>query len=147
MGVVIRPGRSTWIGWSRSSCCPLASSAAKEVMQRFRAEAAAAASLQHPNIIAIHDVGEHEGQPFFSMDFVEGRTLAELVRDQPLPARRAARYLKTIAEAVALCPSPRHPAPRPEALEYPDRRLDQPRITDFGLAKRLDDCARARDST
>ena len=45
-----------------------------EVVQRFQAEAAAAAGLQHPNIVAIHDVGEHEGQHYFSMDFIEGRT-------------------------------------------------------------------------
>ncbi len=71
-----------------------------DLVQRFRSEASAAAALQHPNIVAVHDVGEHEGQHFFSMDFVEGRTLAEVVRDQTLPAKRAAAYLKTIAEAV-----------------------------------------------
>ena len=51
-------------------------------------------------IVSIYEVGEHEGQPYFSMELIEGRNLAELVRDKPLPARQAAQMLKTIAEAV-----------------------------------------------
>jgi serine/threonine protein kinase len=74
--------------------------AAPAVFQRFRAEAVAAASLQHPNIVAIHEVGTHDGQPFFAMDYVVGRNLADLVRDRPLPAQAAAQYLVKIARAV-----------------------------------------------
>lgn len=116
---------------------PLGAWSGPNLVERFRSEAKAAAALQHPNIVAVHDVGEQDGQPFFTMDFVEGRTLAELVRDQPLPAKRAATYLQTIAAAV-------HYAHQQGVLHRdlkPSNILidatDQPRITDFGLAKRL----------
>ena len=67
---------------------------------RFKAEAAAAAGLNHPNIVAIHEIGEHQGRHFFSMEFVIGRTLAESVRDGPLLARVAASHLEHVAAAV-----------------------------------------------
>jgi len=109
----------------------------KELAQRFRTEAAAAASLQHPNIVAIHEVGAHEGQPFFAMDFIEGQSLARLAAGQPLPATRAARYVRIVAEAI-------HYAHEHGILHRdlkPSNVLidpfDQPRVTDFGLAKRL----------
>src|SRR3974390_1239680 len=75
--------------------------AGKHEVLRFRAEAEMAARLNHPNIVAVHESGEHEGQHYFSMDFVQGRNLAAIVRDSgPLPARRAAAYTKTVAEAI-----------------------------------------------
>jgi len=106
-------------------------------MNRFRAEAETAAQLQHPNIVAIHEVGEHAGQPFFSMDLVEGQNLAQLVRDEPLPSRKAASYLKTIAEAVQYAHSRGvlHRDLKPSNILIDAN--DHPRITDFGLAKRL----------
>jgi tetratricopeptide (TPR) repeat protein len=113
--------------------------ARKGDLQRFRAEAETAARLQHPNIVAIHEVGEFEGQPFFSMDYVDGKSLAEIARNQPLPAKQAATYLKTIAEAIQYAHSKGvlHRDLKPSNILIDQN--DQPRITDFGLAKRLDD--------
>jgi serine/threonine protein kinase len=74
--------------------------ASPEFVKRFRAEAAAAASLNHPNIVAIHEVGVHEGLHYLVMDLVEGPNLAQTIREQPLSARHAAQILKTVAEAV-----------------------------------------------
>src|SRR6266516_4785142 len=106
-------------------------------LQRFRAEAEAVANLQHPNIVAVHEVGEHAGQPFFSMDYVEGTCLSELVREQPLPAPRAAGYVQTIAEAIQYAHDHgvlhRDLKPSNVLIDH----AGQPRIIDFGLAKRL----------
>jgi len=109
-----------------------------ESVKRFRAEAVATAALQHPNIVAIHEVGFCEGQHFIGMDYVEGQSLSALIRGSPLPARRAAGYVKTMAEAI-------HYAHEHGILHRdlkPANVLidanDQPRITDFGLAKRLE---------
>jgi WD40 repeat protein/predicted Ser/Thr protein kinase len=109
-----------------------------EVVQRFRTEAAAAASLQHPNIVAIHEVGFREGQHFFAMDYVAGRSLADIVRDGLLPARRAADYIKTIAEAIEYAHQRGilHRDLKPSNVLIDGN--DQPKVTDFGLAKRLE---------
>jgi serine/threonine protein kinase len=72
----------------------------EEFVTRFHGEASAAAVLHHPNIVAIHEVGCEEGQHYFSMDYVAGRTLADITRDGPLPARRAAEYVRTLAVAM-----------------------------------------------
>lgn len=112
--------------------------AGTEAQARFREEAAAAAALQHPHIVAIHEIGEHEGQPFFSMDFVEGRTLAALVAEEgPLPGHRAAELLAVIARAIAFAHGHGvvHRDLKPSNIILDP--LGQPRLTDFGLAKRL----------
>jgi eukaryotic-like serine/threonine-protein kinase len=110
---------------------------AQEV-ERFRTEAGAAARLRHPNIVAVHEVGEADGRPFFSMELIEGRTLAQRLTEGPLPGRAAAGYLRQLARAV-------HYAHRQGILHRdlkPSNVLldpdDVPYLTDFGLAKRLD---------
>ena len=111
--------------------------AGPEGVWRFRQEAEAAAQLKHPDIVAIHEIGERDGQHFFSMDFIEGQTLRQLTRDNPLPAPSAAAYLKTIAEAVH-CAHERGVVHRDL---NPSNVLigvaGQPHVTDFGLAKRI----------
>ncbi|HEV3022479.1 MAG TPA: serine/threonine-protein kinase [Pirellulales bacterium] len=72
----------------------------REEVRRFLAEAQAAASLKHPNIVAIHDVGEHEGQPYFTMDYISAGNLADRLREQPLPPECAARYLQQVADLL-----------------------------------------------
>ena len=74
--------------------------ASREELARFRAEAAAAAALHHPNIVAVHEISEDKGRQFFSMDFVAGKDLAELTRDGPLPSRQAAELVAKVADAV-----------------------------------------------
>ena len=110
-------------------------------VRRFRTEATAAGMLKHPHIVGVHEVGIHEDQHYIVMDFVEGQNLAVLCAGQPLVARRAARYVQLMAEAI-------HYAHERGVLHHdlkPANVLidqhDQPRITDFGLAKRLEEHA------
>ena len=113
--------------------------ATKEFVRRFRTEASAAAALQHSHIVAIHDVGVHEGNHFLSMDYVEGQNLSQLVGNQPLSAKRAARYLKSISAAIqhAHDQGILHRDLKPSNILV-DSATDEPRVTDFGLAKRMD---------
>ncbi|HEX5269746.1 MAG TPA: protein kinase, partial [Gemmataceae bacterium] len=69
-------------------------------LARFRTEAEAVARLQHPNIVQIHDVGEHEGRPYFSLEFCPGGSLEKKLGGTPLPAREAARLVQTLARAM-----------------------------------------------
>jgi WD40 repeat protein len=111
--------------------------ASREYVERFRTEAAAAARLQHPNIVTIHEVGTQDGIEYFSMDYVEGANLAELVKEHPLPPERAAGCLKSLAEAVqyAHLRGILHRDLKPSNVLVDP--FGEPRITDFGLAKEL----------
>jgi WD40 repeat protein/predicted Ser/Thr protein kinase len=109
----------------------------QEFIHRFRIEASAAASLQHANIVAIHEVGVYEGQHYFAMDLVDGPDLDHIVRGKPLDARAAARYTKSMAEAIQFAHHRGilHRDLKPSNILIDSN--DQPRITDFGLAKLL----------
>ena len=113
--------------------------ASEKEVKRFYVEAKAAAKLQHPNIVGIHEVGQHEGFHFFSMDYVDGRSLAETVLDEgKMRPDAAAQLVKLLAGAV-------HYANQRGILHRdlkPQNVLidkdGNPRITDFGLAKQVE---------
>ncbi len=124
-------------------------------LERFGKEAEAVARLQHPNIVQIHEIGTYEGMPYFSLELVEGGTLAQKLAGQPLPPLAAARLVQTLAGAVQAAHEKgiihRDLKPANVLLAVgqafqPDGgtgvRLESltyvPKITDFGLAKRLD---------
>ena len=109
-----------------------------EVRRRFQNEAETAARLRHPNLVAIHEVGEHNGIPFFSMEFVKGRTLADLSRQGRIRPRVVAQISQSIAETIHYihsCGVLHRDLKRSNVMI--DDHCDV-RVTDFGLAKQLD---------
>src|SRR5262249_10808444 len=133
--------------------------AGPQELERFRAEAEAAARLRHPNIVQIYEVGEQSGLPFFSLEYVEGGSLARRLAGTPLPAREAAALVEVLARAVhaahgrGIAHRDLKPANvlldwRSEETPHRDPAIENrtaavakavPKITDFGLAKRLDE--------
>lgn len=104
-------------------------------IDRFKIEAQAAAHLDHPGIVPIYDIGEHEGRHFFSMALVDGQSLADRISAGPLDEIEAAKILKKITEAMNYAHQRGviHRDLKPANILIDSN--DQPRITDFGLAK------------
>ncbi len=108
------------------------------VRLRFRVEAEAVARLQHPNIVQIHEIGEHEGQPYLCLEYVAGGSLHEKISRTGLPDREAAQLVETLARAIHYT--------HQQGILHRDLKPTNillaadgtPKITDFGLAKLLD---------
>jgi hypothetical protein len=112
--------------------------AGPQELDRFRSEAEAVASLQHPNIVQIYEVDHHAGLPYFALEFVDGGSLAQRLDGRPQPARYAAELVETLARAV-------HHAHQHGIIHRDLKPANvlltvegTPKITDFGLAKHLD---------
>jgi|GEM_PF-6934824 len=112
--------------------------ASDEDVKRFYTEAEAAAALEHPGIVPIFEIGQHNDQHFFSMGFVDGGSLADKIKDGPLPSKEAASYTKKVAEAIAYAHSKGviHRDLKPANILLD--RNDEPKVTDFGLARRAE---------
>lgn len=111
--------------------------ASADELARFQAEAEAAGRLQHPHIVPIYEVASHEGQCYFSMQLVEGVTLAEKLADGPLPAREAVQLIATVARAIDYA---HRQGVIHRDLKPANVLIDaagEPHVTDFGLAKQL----------
>ena len=111
--------------------------ASTEARERFLREAEAVAGLRHPNIVQVHDLGDQEGQPYFTMEFVEGGNLAQKLAGIPQSPREASVLLATLAEAVQEA----HRSGIVHRDLKPSNVLltadGTPKIGDFGLARRM----------
>lgn len=112
-------------------------SASKADIKRFQTEAESAAKLKHPHIVTVYEVGEHEGQPYFTMPYVSGCNLASIVADHPLSPELAVKYALAMAEAIEYA--------HREGILHRDLKPsnilidgnDRVQVTDFGLATQV----------
>ncbi len=137
MGVVYRAYQSSLQRTVALKMIPNAAFAASQDLARLRAEALAAARLSHPNIVPVYEVGEYNGQPWFSMQFIEGITLSQRLMNGPMAPREAVSLLIPIAEAIGAAhrAGVLHRDLKPSNIII--AKDGTPFVTDFGLAKRV----------
>ncbi len=106
-------------------------------LTRFRAEAESAARLKHPNVVPVYEVGEFDGLPFFSMQYIEGTTLAKKLANRPMKGHESTKLLLPVVEAIAEAHQQgilhRDLKPSNILIDKNGRAF----VTDFGLAKRI----------
>jgi serine/threonine protein kinase/Tfp pilus assembly protein PilF len=109
--------------------------ASKAHLRRFRLEAEAAARLEHPGIVPIHEVGERDGSCYFSMKFIEGGQLDEVIRREPMSIRHAVELIAKVARTVHYAHGHGilHRDIKPGNILLDDE--GEPHLTDFGLAR------------
>src|SRR5206468_11431965 len=118
-------------------------------LDRFRLEAEAASRLHHPHVVTVYDVGEQDGRPYLSMEWVEGGSLAEALNGRPQPARQAAHWVSALARAVEHVHragiihrdlKPANILLQPQEAASPGGRPDGCilKVADFGIARPLD---------
>jgi serine/threonine-protein kinase len=107
-------------------------------LERFHHEVQATARLEHESIVSVYEVGDVDGEPFYSMRYVEGTSLAEILRDGPIPNKQAAAYLAEVTRAVTQAHQQGilHRDLKPQNILI-DAHTDRPLVADFGLAKLL----------
>jgi serine/threonine-protein kinase len=113
-------------------------------LARFQTEAEAIARLRHPNIVQVYEVGEHEGKPYFSLEFCGGGSLEKKLGSTPLPPKKAASLVETLARAMQAAHEEKviHRDLKPANVLLAEDGT--PKITDFGLAKKLDEAGQTR---
>jgi serine/threonine protein kinase/tetratricopeptide (TPR) repeat protein len=113
--------------------------AGSDQLERFLTEARSVAQLQHPNIVQIFDIGEQDGLPYFSLEFVDGKSLAQVINKQPQDPQQAARIIEILGRAMQYAHDHRvlHRDLKPANVLLTHDSV--PKISDFGLAKKVED--------
>lgn len=137
MGVVYRAHQKKLNRTVALKMIPNAAFASSQDLARLRAEALAAAGLSHPSIVPVYEVGEFNGQPWFSMQYIKGKTLTDKLVNGPMQAEAAIKLLLPIIDAIGVAHQAGvlHRDLKPSNILLSEK--GEPFITDFGLAKRL----------
>jgi WD40 repeat protein len=138
MGVVYR-ARQLSLGRAVAVKVVASDTSDTAALDRFHAEAESLAKLRHANVVPVYEAGDAEGRPYLVLELVEGGSLADRLRDGPLPPRDAARLVAGLARGIQAAHAAgvlhRDLKPANVLLAADD---GTPKVTDFGLAKRLD---------